>query len=180
MSMARAEQVIRALGRRQGFGEWWDRIDAETRADILKALDLVIYVGDGEGSGFGMKLIAEERMRQVRVEHFDAHHDDKVNASGKTLPLAAACYAASAAGILVLVDGAPDNHRVRAIEAPDLWPWDKRWDKRPDKPADPDDPLEAGGLASREDRIRALVKAGALCAAEVDRLLREEAREAGK
>lgn len=127
-------------------------------------------------AGPGVALIAAERVRQVRVEHFDAKHDDEhpANDSQPPIPLAAACYAASAAGVYELVDGQNED----GIGS-DLWPWDAEWDKRPEPDATDVHPEDAF-LPSRSDRIRVLVKAGALCAAEVDRLLREEAREAGK
>lgn len=103
----------------------------------------------------GAELIAAERARQVDVEGWTPEHD--AEHAGESLALAACCYA--------LPDSmrkyqrraipepfqAPDrSDRTRAV--PVLWPW------HPDfwKPT--------------EDRVRELVKAGALLAAEIDRL----------
>lgn len=94
----------------------------------------------------GIELIAEERERQIIVECYTAFHDDK-HAHGE-LAGAAACYAMNAINyvdaikIIAILNG--KHHHT-------LWPWEKRWWK----PSTP---------------IRDLVKAGALIAAEIDRL----------
>jgi len=99
----------------------------------------------------GVERIAAERKRQIEEEGFTAEHD---NTNGEEeMALAAACYAV------------PEKHREAAI--PDvtitrnlwwhLWPWDREWWK-----------------PTPDNRIRELEKAGALIAAEIDRLLRLE------
>ena len=98
----------------------------------------------------GAKLIVDERKRQIMVEGWTVAHDDEHN--GGEMAAAAACYAI------------PANYWRQAIKFQLffklLWPWDLRWWKpRPD------------------DRIRELVKAGALIAAEIDRLQRLEQRK---
>lgn len=89
----------------------------------------------------GIELIAAERKRQIEVEGWTAEHD-RQHKSGE-LALAAACYAV------------PDNKRYwgGGTILIRLWPWDWEWWK-----------------PSPNDRIRELVKAGALIAAEIDRL----------
>jgi hypothetical protein len=98
--------------------------------------------------GEGVVLIAEERDRQVHVKGYDNEHDDK---QGKgQLAIAAACYAVNGttAGCLHIA-------HVGCGGQEDAFPWDKKFDKR-----------------GKQTRIRELVKAGALIAAEIDRLQR--------
>jgi hypothetical protein len=107
--------------------------------------------GDPQCDGFverepdGAARIAAERRRQVEAEGWTFDHDDQ-HTDGK-LAQAAACYAVATVPMY-------------AGHFPVIWPWSPRWDKRPGKSAD---------VAAR---IRALEKAGALCAAEIDRLQR--------
>jgi len=98
-----------------------------------------------------IELIAEERARQISVEGWTPEHDDAH--SDSELARAAASYA---------MPGWLRNLHVRpiCIEATHtlhakIWPWEIRWWK------------------PSEDRIRELVKAGALIAAEIDRLQRQ-------
>lgn len=90
----------------------------------------------------GAEMIAAERLRQVEDEKYDHQHDD-LHPNGE---LARAAYAYVA---VVL-----NANRLEDI-AGVIWPWDGRSFKP--KPNDP---------------IRNLTKAGALIAAEIDRLLR--------
>ena len=92
----------------------------------------------------GIQQIAAERRRQQRKEHWTAEHDDQ-HRSGQ-LAVAAACYAVNK-GVMPVA--------VLTIGERDAWPWDKVWDKR-----------------RKHDRIRSLQIAGALIAAELDRLKR--------
>lgn len=92
----------------------------------------------------GVELIAMERDRQVTGEGWTPQHDDQ-HAHGE-LAMAAAVYA------LPRVLRAP----YPAPGIPDLWPFVDGW-----KP-------------TSNDRVRELVKAGALIAAEIDRLQRSE------
>jgi hypothetical protein len=92
----------------------------------------------------GVELIALERARQVTSEGWTPEHDDRHEQ--REMAKAASCYAYEAARTDV----------QRAADAPNvplLWPWENAWWKP-------------------TDRVRDLVKAGALCAAEIDRLLR--------
>ena len=95
--------------------------------------------------------IAAERRRQIESEGWTPEHDDEH--TGGAMAQAAACYAIATvpryAGCF-----------------PIAWPWSPQWDKRP-----------LGSVAATTDvRVRALEKAGALIAAEIDRLLRRQER----
>lgn len=92
----------------------------------------------------GAYLIHQERLRQQQVEGWTPEHDDQH--VGGELAAAADAYIFAA---LALVAGKPIDKTV-------LWPWADDWWKPSDDP------------------IRNLVKAGALIAAEIDRLQRRE------
>ena len=98
----------------------------------------------------GIKLIAAERKRQIEQEGWTPKHDDQ-HTFGQ-LSVAAACYAVAG----VVRPGDSDWLRVVDPRGNDAWPWMKKWDKR-----------------RKHVRIRRLVIAGALIAAEIDRLNRE-------
>jgi len=100
----------------------------------------------------GADQIKVERERQINEEGWTAEHDDK-HAIGE-LAKAAACYAVlDCSNFVTLKDGAVTINIFRL-----LWPWHRDWWKP-------------------SSRIRNLVKAGALIAAEIDRLQREKFRE---
>jgi hypothetical protein len=103
----------------------------------------------------GAELIAAERQRQIDVEGYSAQHDIFSEPDGQ-LAVAAWCYLGD------LIDDGGCDH----AEEPGEWPWPHygdvagcSWKPTPDNP------------------IRQLTKAGALVAAEIDRLLaaKEEA-----
>lgn len=123
--------------------------------------DAALGVTDTHG---GAALIANERIRQVTGEGWSLEHDDKQNAIGE-LALAAIAYASP---VPVHVD--------LGVNSPfwsDPWPWGAQCDKRPFlDAAQPIDPRKH----SPETRIALLVKAGALIAAEIDRLRRAQLR----
>lgn len=97
----------------------------------------------------GIELIAEERAAQVSREGWTPEHDDE-HASGE-LSCAAACYISLVAS--QLGEGC-DSDGDSAAVVPDGWPWDDEWWK------------------PKDDPMRNLVRAGALIAAEIDRLQR--------
>ncbi len=105
----------------------------------------------------GVEMIARERKRQIDEEGFTSSHDD-CHALGE-IAMAAACYAAPE-----LIFTRSDY--AYGVSFQDPWPWGSPYDKRPRK----------GNVVSpncpRKKRITLLVKAGALIAAEIDRLLR--------
>lgn len=105
----------------------------------------------------GIERIAAERKRQVEDEGWDEEHDDEHNQG--ELAIVAACYAAAGDdSVKVLRFGVDvgDSHLPAILDA---WPdsWDPEWDKR-----------------EQHSRLRQLTIAGALIAAEIDRLLRVE------
>lgn len=100
----------------------------------------------------GIDIIAAERQRQIEKEGWTKEHDSE-HCFGE-LANAAACYAMT------------DFYKMRDVisiecedmttqQVPILWPWDGNWWK-----------------PTPNDRIKELAKAGALIAAEIDRLLR--------
>ena len=104
----------------------------------------------------GAELIAAERQRQVETEGWTAEHDAAHRADD--LARAAVCYATPPADRTIHTRnmsrsmGAPDDRGDRFAQYPQGWPWS------------PDD------WKPTNDRVRELVKAGALIAAEIDRL----------
>lgn len=121
----------------------------------------------------GAKLIAQERRRQMEVEGWSSEHDDK-HTDGE-LAEAAATYASYAHGISFRGKNLKEkgcsmsvhHHPKEEVSIPDeaiiivsrahRWPWGLDfWKPSPD------------------NRIKELVKAGALIAAEIDRLKRVE------
>jgi len=98
-----------------------------------------------------IELVADERRRQIEAEGWSLEADTLDN-KNEELALAAACYSL------------PDRNRFVANRSmggnsvtPDFWPWLKAWWK-----------------PTPNDRIRELVKAGALIVAEIERLQRIE------
>ena len=103
-------------------------------------------------TSLGAELIAAERQRQIKDEGWTPEHDDEHDMG--EMAAAAMCYAS-------LVIDKDISHIMETDSgqfAREWWPWDMEWWK-PSK-----------------DPIRNLVKAGALIAAEIDRLQREKAR----
>lgn len=97
----------------------------------------------------GIELIAEERQRQIEKEGWTSNHDSQHDVD--TLAIAASCYA------LPFYLRETDKNKV-----PKNWPFADNWWKPENKY-----PSEAFS-----DRIRELQKAGALIAAEIDKLQR--------
>ena len=97
----------------------------------------------------GVQLIAAERERQITQEGWTPQHDD--HHAQQELAQAAACYAWPA---------------PRPIEVKKAWPWDFQWWKPTVFGVDAD------WREVSEARVRDLTKAGALLAAEIDRLHR--------
>lgn len=109
----------------------------------------------------GATLIAEERRRQVETEGWSAEHDDEHGADD--MARAAACYATPDYRRSMESRVQPGSTRSPEfyVSVPRMWPWfADDWKPSPD------------------DRVRELAKAGALIAAEIDRLQRKAAKEA--
>lgn len=100
----------------------------------------------------GIELIAAERQRHTDVEGWTPEHDDEHN-DGE-LNHASTCYAIFAWWRATDPDGTDVVPGEVPMELESTWPWDEAWWK------------------PSEDPIRNLVKAGALIAAEIDRLQR--------
>jgi hypothetical protein len=109
----------------------------------------------------GIERIAAERRRQIEVEGWTPEHD-RQHVDGE-LAMAACCYAAPV-DIRALVSArvachcreAGCGHGMFPVRRwVDPWPWSPRWDKR---------------ALKKHSRIRRLEIAGALIAAEIDRL----------
>lgn len=96
----------------------------------------------------GVELIAEERQRQIEEEGWSPGHDD--THSDGSMALAAACYCVGPENVAPNHGSDFSKKRYRL-----KWPWDDRWHKP-------------------KDRVRDLVRAGALIAAEIDRIQRLE------
>lgn len=94
----------------------------------------------------GIELIAEERQRQIQVEGWTPEHDDQHDTGD--LAHAAAAYASAELYRRTTSKGHDST--------PHIWPFQMSWWK-----------------PTPENRIRELQKAGALIAAEIDRLQRK-------
>ncbi len=110
----------------------------------------------------GAAAIATERQRQINEEGYPAEHDDTHD--GGELAMAAVCYAAPER--VFIQRGNPGE----GFRFEDPWPWTREADRRRRAlgallVVDP----RVLGLG---ERIDLLIKAGALIAAEVDRLKR--------
>lgn len=114
----------------------------------------------------GIESIAAERQRQIDEEGWTLEHDD-THVDGE-MALAAACYASPS--LLYMED-----HRANVKRFVDPWPWDDRWDKRPHH----GNMVISASETPIAVRRKMLVKAGALIAAEIDRLDRLEAKTGG-
>jgi len=116
----------------------------------------------------GAELITKERQRQIEKEGWTAEHDDEY--TDGSLALVAALYATPEL-LYKRIDF------VNQVSFIDPWPWDAGWDKRP-HPGNGNVVRDNSPFyVSRDERIRQLEKAGALVAAEIDRLLRKREAE---
>lgn len=134
----------------------WTRDEADTAliSELVNAYrsGQLVTLDDPRASS-GVAAIASERQRQVEVEGWTPERD-AMHGFGE-LAGAAACYAMQAAidGI-----GRPDLRSMVKHTIRELWPWSSHWWKP---------------KAARAD----LVRAGALIAAEIDRLDRAASQE---
>jgi hypothetical protein len=95
----------------------------------------------------GVEIIAEERQRHSKVEGWTPENDDAYVFN--QLANAAIAYATP-----------PEQRGGGGVIVPECWPWDFNWWK-----------------PTPENRVKELAKAGALIAAEIDRLQRKEKGE---
>lgn len=111
----------------------------------------------------GVELIMDERKRQIEEEGWTAEHDDR-HGDGK-LSLAACCYAMPV----------PLFEKVETSSKflfQDPWPWDMSYDKRHRCKASDRGVRAKPYEYTPGERMDLLVKAGALIAAEIDRINR--------
>jgi len=154
-----AEQVLggRVVGSRNDNGV--HVIIAKPFSELMPDIELVRYddykalaAERGKDQTDAVSLIAAERQRQLDVEGWTPEHDDEHD--GDALAMAAVSYAL------------PPDHYERTCGGdlegypPRPWPWNHAWWK-----------------PSPSDRVRELVKAGALIAAEIDRHIRKRTIE---
>lgn len=108
----------------------------------------------------GIALIADERQRQIMSEGYFSEHDDQY--TRQELAIAAGCYIVSAEACHYSKNNLTFSGGYRPGEGvPINWPWDAEYWK------------------PTGDPVRDLVKAGALIAAEIDRLQRKTQLEHG-
>lgn len=100
----------------------------------------------------GIELIAEERQRQIEKEGFDKKHD--LEHRENDLAIAGAIYALPEKARLFVCRGKDGD---KSQYYPLLWPFD---------------PLSY--KPTPDDRVKELIKAGALIAAEIDRIQSQE------
>jgi hypothetical protein len=112
----------------------------------------------------GIELIAKERQRQIDVEKWDEKHD-QTSAGDMQLIGAAGCYISNALNKYfrpTIIDKtrfqirSNDEFGYPTEQYVDAWPWDYEYDKR-----------------EKHNIERSLVIAGALIAAQLDRLQSE-------
>lgn len=136
-----------------------DKFLSEVEGNASLELEILRYIEHhykkwvtGQAPVGGVQVILSERIRQMEVEGWTPEHDEQ-HADG-SLAKAAACYAV-----------AEELREAGRPRLPGFWPmsWDEEWFK-----------------PTPDDRIRELAKAGALIAAEIDRLLREKRKIGGK
>lgn len=99
----------------------------------------------------GIELIAEERQRQIEEEGWTPEHDDE-HEDGE-LADAAACYCIDQNRHINWNTSRVNAKAHIELERTLFWPWNKEWWK-----------------PTPDNRIKELTKAGALIAAEIDRL----------
>ena len=138
-----ADALIVDMAGRHGLGDEWDRVDRKVRGEVRAAwIDRVRGILESEPTT-GARLIAAARLRQMDEEGYTPTHD--AQHTDGSLAFAALGYLEQ--GVTPPIIGAG-----RGIILPSFWPWPAR-DFHPSP-----------------DPVRNFTKAGALLAAEIDRL----------
>ncbi len=114
----------------------------------------------------GVERIAAERQRQIEKEGWTPEHDDQH--TGGELALAAALYAAAQP-----LYARGKDHRGWDVFY-DPWPWKKTVPHPRSESGFPGIEVNAWDKRDKHDRLRRLEIAGALIAAEIDRLERTD------
>jgi hypothetical protein len=168
---AAARGIVANLSDRGGIKFGFQQVEESVRIEIVQTLAAIIRLAGGPradapmpvpllGDG-GVELISNERKRQIEEEGYSTEHDD--HHGDFSLAMAAACYASPE---LIYIR---EDYMDGAIKFRDPWPWDQKFDKR-----------RVNGVLhsntpfarSYDERVRQLAKAGALIAAELDRMKR--------
>jgi hypothetical protein len=137
-----------------------ERREAQKRAPSAHALENDQI--DALAAGPGVTRIHAERIRQIAYHQWTLDHDREEHDHGE-LALAACCYAASATSEKIYTK----REYSAGTTFTDPWPWECGHDARPYQ----DHFLKK---PTKKQALRLLEKAGALIAAEIDRLLGEE------
>jgi hypothetical protein len=131
--------------------EWADSLTTDSDSASFEEQNAAVHSELAALREGGSGLIGAERQRQISGEGWAPEHDDE-HFMGEMVG-AALCYAGRALEII-------SNDEIGGADAGLDWPWDIEWWKPSDDP------------------IRNLVKAGALIAAEIDRITRERILDA--
>lgn len=132
-------------------------LSSSTVSDMISVIEKAILQKhiaskiDNHRSLSGAEMITIERNRQISEEGYDKEHDS--NHTQEELSFAAICYTL------------PKWFRPEGEDAIQLmgWPWEEKYWK-------PGNYTGIGDPKYKSERIRELTKAGALIAAEIDRL----------
>lgn len=173
-SIRRADRIVTDLTRRQRPLQATQPLDTEHDEPFLMGMAIreaenlchrAMEEGEAAEGGHedplvqasvGAAMIAAERLRQIKGEEFIADYDDRENPTGE-LADGAACYAIVAAA---QARGAkPEEFTLEYLDESENLLWN----------------LRAGDWKPSADRLRNLARAGALIAAEIDRVMREQA-----
>lgn len=156
----------------QNVGEIHAQLDVLTRDQFTDPLPASVHSHEVRPEDFpSLDLIAEERLRQVTSERWSSKHDDQHD-HGELVH--AACQYASIQTLYVKSD---DNWTETVVFMP-IWPHDWKFKTEVDRVTGQgldwhhQQKIEDDAQVLR-DRIRDLTKAGALIAAEIDRLARK-------
>lgn len=144
--------AIDAIYEARDSGKVMHEAGAAAAVAVLRALEARLSTG--------ADMIAAERLRQVTEEGYTPEHDDE-HGDG-SLAIAAACYAMP--GRLYV-----ERRLAGVVQFQDPWPWEYSADRRKRGSNYPNNIPTEG-----PDRMRMLVKAGALIAAEIERHLRDD------
>lgn len=134
--------------RRREIADW--NVDAAEEIETLSG-QLAEAREQLKSSSRGVLAIAAERRRQIKVEGWTLEHDDEWTAG--CLTRAAICYSQRAAWQLRMEELSGKPEPAGTDLPPTNWPWDREWWKP-------------------KDATRNLVRAGALIAAELDKIAR--------
>lgn len=157
--MKTLEEIKEEFANQQGFKSWYALFTACGASALESRMDKIakVYADQFRPKSIGVDLIATERQRQIKSEGYDIKQDFEFNANGE-LAGAAGCYIANAINKLDTSENLAARFQIFQRDEidpqwKDAWPWAPEFDKR-----------------LRHHDLRSLVIAGALIAAEIERL----------